>query len=265
MRDILEDALEAQAKNEEGAFDPVKQARKASKRDLPKRFYKDVTVDETEAGFSVLLDGRPIKTPARAQVAVPARALAEALAEEWAAQGKEIDPATMPMTRLVNSALDGVARDPEPVREEFVRFSGSDLLCYRADSPQELVTRQTEAWDPILAWANEHFQIRLHIMQGLMPVEQPEESLAAMARVVGDVDPLSLAALHSMTTLLGSALLGLAVFKGRLSADEAWRAAHIDEDWNIELWGEDFEAQDRRAYRYEDMKVAANMAAFLGA
>jgi len=187
------------------------------------------------------LDGRPVRTPARAIVKVGKRSIADVLAEEWRAQEKVIDPKKMPLTRLLNSAIDGVS-----------------LLCYRADDPERLVARQNDLWDPVINWAQETYSCRFLLAGGVMHVEQPEETKQAMERAINDYkDPITLAALHSMTTLLGSTLLALAVSAGYRTMQEAWDAAHLDEDWNIELWGTDEDAIARRAYRLEEMKAAA--------
>lgn len=236
---------------------PARKAQLASARPLPKRFYETVDLVE-EDGFILHLDGRPVRTPARAIIKVQHKEIADVLAEEWRAQVDVIDPKKMPLTRLLNSAIDGVANTQKLVREELVRFSGTDLICYRADKPERLVERQTKVWDPVIKWAEEAYQCRFLLAGGVMHVDQPEETKQAMITAISAYDdPLRLAALHSATTLLGSALLALCVGAGRLSRDEAWTAAHIDEDWNIEQWGSDEEAEARRAYRFEEMKAAS--------
>ena len=188
---------------------------------LPKRFYKAVTVAESrrEAGesvptFRILLDGKPIRTPAKAELAVPTRALAEAIAAEWQAQGDHIDAATMPLTRLANSAIDGVAPRLAQVRADIVAFAGNDLLCYRADGPEPLVQRQSAQWDPILGWSRKALGVRFEVATGLMPIPQPEQATAAVAASLDGLDAFRLAALHVMTTLMGSALLALAHARG---------------------------------------------------
>lgn len=254
MRDIMAD-LEAGA-------DPVARARAAQKTPLPKRFYKDVGVGEGEGGFTILLDGRPVRTPASALLAVPTRALAEAMAAEWAAQGTEIDPFSMPLTRLVNVALDRVAPEIAAVRDEVVRYAGSDLVCYRAEGPQTLVERQAHHWDGVLDWMRDQHGARFFLAQGIRHVAQPEEALAKVEQQVPR-EPLALSAVHSMTTLMGSALLALAVAEGALDAPAAWDAAHVDEDFNREQWGEDEAAAARRAARRTEMDAAAQLLALL--
>jgi chaperone required for assembly of F1-ATPase len=231
----------------------------------PKRFYRAASVEAAPAGYRVLLDGRPARTPARKEVAVPSRRLAEALAAEWAAQGDEIDPATMPLTRLVNSALDGVASREAGVRAEIAKYAGSDLLCYRASAPHEqaLARRQAAAWDPVLAWVRAELDVHLSVGPGIVPVAQPQTALAAVEGVLAGLDAFALAAHHVMTTLTGSALLALAHGRGRLTADEAWAAAHIDEDWQISQWGEDAEASARRERHWAEMQAASRLLALL--
>lgn len=238
--------------------DPVRLAQQQARPPLPKRFYKEAGVAERDGGFALVLDGRPARTPAKQFLAVPSRPAAEALAAEWNAQAEVLDPAAMPLTRLVNSALDGVAADPESVRADLLRYAGSDLLCYRAGDPARLVERQSTAWDPVLDWAHDDLGARFILAEGVMFAEQPERALDAVARALAGVgSPLALAALHSMTSLTGSVLLALAVARGRLSAAQAWAAAHVDEDYQAELWGIDDEAMERRAARWREMEAAA--------
>lgn len=240
--------------------DATRKAQGLSRAELPKRFYERVSVEPREGAFVVLLDGRELRTPARARLALPARGLAEAVAREWEAQGASIDPATMPLTRLVNSALDGVAREAEAVRADIVRYAGSDLVCYRAGDPQRLVEAQAARWDPVLAWAGEALGARFILAEGVMFTAQPEPALARMRAAVEAVPaPLTLAALHVATTLTGSALIALALAHGHLTADEAWDAAHVDEDVQMEIWGQDAEAMERRAGRRADFDAAATL------
>lgn len=226
--------------------------------ELPKRFYEDVTVDAVDGGFGLLLDGRPVKTPGRRPLVVPHRVAAEAMRVEWDAQAERIDPATMPMTRLANTVIEAIAADPAPVRDDIGRFIETDLLFYRAAAPEPLVGRQNALWNPILDWAKEAFGARFVLVEGVMHVAQPQASLDAFRKRLGAIaDPFQIAALHQATTLTGSALLAMAVNDGQVGAEEAWRLAHLDEDWNIEQWGEDDEARARRAARWEEMQVAA--------
>jgi chaperone required for assembly of F1-ATPase len=246
---------------EPGERNPLKSAQRDLKRPLPKRFYTEVSVGPCAEKFGLLLDGKPVRTPARAPLAVPNRALAEALAEEWRAQGEEINPATMPKTRLVNTALDGVSREMDAVAAEIAKFAGSDLICYRAGAPESLVEAQNAAWNEILDFFRENFSARFVCAEGVMFVEQPEESRASILRAVqqagqGEGGALKLAALHVMTTLTGSVLIALALVHGALDLGAAWAAAHIDEDFQARSWGADDEAQARRAARLKEFSAA---------
>jgi chaperone required for assembly of F1-ATPase len=254
---------------ESGERNPLKSAQRDMKRPLPKRFYAEATVVPAEGGFGVALDGRPVRTPARAPLLAPNAVLAEALVEEWRRQGEFIDPATMPKTRLVNTALDGVARAMEEVTAEIVKFSRSDLICYRAGEPEGLVAAQNAAWQPVLDFLRERFSARFICAEGVIFVEQPQESVAAVERAVrglieGPGAPLKLAALHEITALTGSALIALALAGGALDFDAAWAAAHVDEDYQMRLWGADSEALARREARKADMRAAYEVFVALG-
>jgi chaperone required for assembly of F1-ATPase len=223
------------------------------------RFYKTVTVAEEHGRFRVLLDGKTMRTPAKNELAVPTRALADAIAAEWDSQGERIDPATMPLTRLANSILDGVIGREAEVRQDIAKYAESDLVCYRAENPQDLVVRQVRAWNPVLAWAQEALGAGFQVAEGVMPVRQSDAAIAAISNALEPYDAYRLAALHVMTSLMGSVLLALAHAKGRLSAEEAWAAAHIDEDWQVSHWGEDAEAKARRDRRWADMQAASRL------
>ncbi|RWX78337.1 ATPase [Neorhizobium lilium] len=260
MRDIFPDPSEAMSHP-----DPSRRAQIQMQKPLPKRFYKEVSVAGGEGGFSVLLDGRPVKTPAKNELSAPTARLAELLRDEWANQVDVIDPRSMPVTRLLNTAIDGVAADPQPVFEDLLRFSASDMLCYRAERPDNLVARQRDHWDPILDWAAQDLGASFILIEGVMPHDQPREAVAAVAsRLRRHDSAIALAALHTITTLTGSALLALAFAEGRLTADEAWKLAHLDEDWTNEHWGTDAEAEHRRAKRLEEMQAAAAVFLALG-
>ena len=251
MRDILSDLSDA-----------MSGAQIQMKRPLPKRFYKEVSTDRTDEGHRILLDGRPVRTPAKNLLAVPSQAIADRLKAEWDGQGEEIDPAKMPVTRLVNTAVDGVASNFNAVFDEIVRFAGTDMLCYRADSPAGLVERQREGWNPVIRWAAEAKGARFILVEGVMHQEQPAPAIEAFsAALSAHRDPLALACLHTVTTLTGSALLALALVEGAIDADTAWRLAHLDEDWQIEQWGTDEEAFRRRELRRAEMDVAATVLA----
>jgi chaperone required for assembly of F1-ATPase len=240
---------------------------------MPKRFYKAVTVSPLnlslserkgqggDAGqmFELLLDGKPVRTPAKAPLAVPTRALAEAIAAEWEAQRDHINAATMPLTRLANSAIDGIAPERAKVRADIAAFAGSDLVCYRAGEPAGLVELQRRHWEPVLAWSRGALGVRFEVGTGLMPVAQSEQALRAVAAALESFDAFQLAALHVITALTGSALLALVHAHGALTAEAAWAAAHVDEDWQISQWGEDAEAKARRARRWTEMQAASRM------
>jgi len=227
--------------------------------ELPKRFYKTVATEDKGRGAVLALDGKPIRTPGKAAFALPSRGLAEAVAAEWRAQGERIDPSTMPLTRLANSAIDGVAGREQAVIEDILAIAGSDLLCYRAQGPRELTAAQTKAWDPVLAWAKQALGAPLVFAEGVVHVVQPEASLTKLRERLAGRDAFSLAALHVLTALSGSALLALAVALGRLTPEEAWKAAHVDEDFQIGQWGEDEEAKTRRENRRRDFAAAARL------
>ncbi|MBB2794684.1 UNVERIFIED_ORG: chaperone required for assembly of F1-ATPase [Rhizobium pisi] len=255
MRDLLNDLSEGLSHP-----DPIRRAQIQMKKPLPKRFYAEVAVAEHEGGFAITLDGKMVRTPARQVLAVPTEALARLVAVEWQAQGEEIDPVTMPATRLVNTALDGVATNTQAIFEDILRFSSSDLLCYRADGPELLVERQRERWDPVIDWAANDLGARFILIEGVMHHEQPREATAAFAVTLArHQSPMALAALHTITTLTGSAILALAFAEGRLTVEEVWSLAHLDEDWTIEHWGRDEEAEERRAKRFVEFKAAADV------
>lgn len=263
MRDLLND-LETNSLLSDP--DPTRRAQNQMRTPLPKRFYKDVTLADHDSGVTVHLDGRAVRTPGRAQVVLPSAAAAQLIADEYAAQAEEINPLSMPVTRLVNTAIDGVANEPDAVLEDVLRFASSDLLCYRADSPEGLIDRQSDAWDPVLDWASSALQARFALAEGVIHVKQSPMAIQALrihlGHRLGDNDAkraLRLAALHLMTSITGSALLALAVEAGEIDADQAWSAAHVDEDWQIEHWGQDAEALARRNARRRDFNAAVSM------
>lgn len=227
-----------------------------------KRFFKTVTAT-TEAPFGVRLDDRPVRTPSGKPQVVPTRALAQALAAEWAAQGDQLDLATMALTKAVNTAIDRIEPRRADVVEELSRFAGSDLLCYRATSPRELVERQMRAWDPWLAWAKLDLGIELRTATGIVHVEQEPEAIEATRRAVDTFDIFALTALHPAITISGSAVLGLAFGMGRLGADQLLSLSRVDEDYQAERWGEDAEAAAVKANRRADLLLAARMLALL--
>ena len=238
--------------------DPVEAARRGAGPEKRRRFYETVSSAAFAGvgGFEVLLDGKPAHTPAGRILAAPSAPLAQAIAAEWQAQGAVINPASMPLTRLANSIIDGVSERVDAVAAEVKKYLASDLICYRATSPQNLVERQAQHWDPIVSWADAALGARFLVTDGVVHVAQPDAALAAAGATVPR-DAWRLGAVHAATTLAGSALIALALAEGRLSADEAWIAAHIDEDWNIAQWGEDEFAKERRAFRFAEFAAAA--------
>jgi chaperone required for assembly of F1-ATPase len=227
---------------------------------LPRRFYETAATAAVADGYAVRLDDKPVRTPARRVLAAPTLALAEAIAAEWQAQKDVIDPAKMPLTRLANAIIDGVADAPLPVADEIAKYLASDLLFYRAGSPPGLVERQTLHWDPILAWARQALGADFKLGEGVVYVAQPQAALAA-ARAAIPLEPWRLGAVHVVTTLTGSALLALGMTRGALSADAAWQAAHVDEDWNMAQWGRDEMATARREFRFAEFQAAATVLA----
>lgn len=221
-----------------------------------KRFYKEATIVDAEEGFAIQLDDRPVRTPARALLALPTRALAQAVAAEWQAQGETVDPASMPMTGLANAAIDHVATNRADFAAGVARYAQSDLLCYRADGPDTLVDRQAAAWDPLLDWARGRYDVAFAVTQGIIPVPQPEETLARLAAAVEPLDPFILTGLSTLVTLSGSLVCGLAVVDGGHDIDGIWQAAEIDEAWQVEQWGEDAEATARAVRRQADFSTA---------
>jgi chaperone required for assembly of F1-ATPase len=223
-----------------------------------KRFYKNVTVDETKDGFRFLLDAKPVQTPARQPLLLPTRALAEAIAEEWRIQGDEMLPLAMPLTRLVNAVLDGVRATRADVIAAILRFGENDLLSYRAESPVALVARQLD-WNVYLDWAAERHGARLAVTAGIRHVEQSAETMAALCRAVSGLDDFHLAALHVLVSITGSLVLGLAVLDGRLTADEAFTLSRLDEAYQAERWGADREAEQRAQRLAAEMGHAAQL------
>ena len=207
-----------------------------------KRFWKQTTAEEKDGLFAVLLDGRPVKTPAKASLAVPTRALADAIAAEWDAQEKEVDPNTMPFTRMANAAIDKVSIQHDEVAQMLADYGDSDLLCYRADRPESLVTRQTAEWDPPLDWAHSEFGVRLQARAGVMHIAQDPAALGVLADRVHQMDQFRLAAFHDLVTLSGSLVLGFASALGWKDADSIWDISMLDTLWQEEQWGRDEEA-----------------------
>jgi chaperone required for assembly of F1-ATPase len=203
------------------------------------RFYKEVSTDGVGELHRVLLDGKPVKTPAGATLALPSDTLAQAIAGEWRAQDSVIQPETMILTKLANTAIDRVTPDPASTQDQILAFARTDVVCYRADVPTELVRRQELAWDPLVDWTRERFGASLHTTQGLSFVEQDQVVLRAFGGVLSGLDAFALAGLYSATSLLGSLVIALALYEGRLGPEEAFAAANLDKIYQAERWGWD--------------------------
>ncbi len=231
---------------------------------LPRRFYETVGLDTSSDGIAIVLDGKPVHTPGRAALSVPGPDLAAQIAEEWDAQKERIDPASMPLTKLANTAIDRVAPRVDAVVGELVSYGESDLLCYRAETPEGLVDLQCEHWDPVLAWARDRLNIGLTTGTGIIHVKQPELALENLRAALAEQKPFALAGVYNITTLTGSIALALSHLHGILSDEAVWAAAHVDEDWQISQWGRDDDAARRRALRFEEMRATARWLALLG-
>ncbi|SFR06698.1 ATP12 family chaperone protein [Poseidonocella sedimentorum] len=221
-----------------------------------KRFWTASEVAPEDTGFGVRLDGRPLRTPAKTPLAVPSRAMAEAIAEEWAAQGERVDPLSMPVTRAANAAIDRVVPQFEEVCDHLAEYGETDLLCYRAESPESLVQRQNAGWDPLLDWAAERYGAPLERARGVMFVPQPDASLKALSHVLRAFDPFELTAVHEFVTLTGSLILGLAAENHRMSMDDIWALSRLDQRYQQEIWGVDAEAEQENDYKLQEFKRA---------
>ena len=259
MRDVFEDIFSAPPLD---PVDPAEKVRRATRPALKRRFYTSVGVVPEAAGFAIALDGRPVRTPARRPLAAPTQKLGDAIAAEWQAQAEIIDPAKMPLTRLANTIIDGVAAAAPAIVAEIEKYLGSDLVYYRAETPAALVARQAQHWDPILAFARDRLGARFVITEGVRFVTQPDHAVTAARQAIPG-DPWRLGAVHTIMTLTGSALIALALADGALTVEAAWSAAHVDEDWNLEQWGRDETALARRAGRLAEMQAAAQVIALV--
>lgn len=230
-----------------------------------RRFYKTVGVEGGPGGWEVRLDGRPVRSPAKAVLRLPGAALAEAIAGEWAAQGEKVEPASMPLLRLACTAVDRVAPRRAAVVDDIVAYGGSDLLCYRATEPVELIARQQEIWQPLLDWAADRFGARLRVTAGIAPIDQPAPALAVLRDAVAERDDPTLAGLHALTAATGSLVIALAALEAEIDGDALWRAAQLDEDWQIERWGEDAEAAARRTALRADIDATLRFLALVAA
>jgi chaperone required for assembly of F1-ATPase len=228
-----------------------------------KRFWKAVELVRGGDGWEIRLDGKPVRTPARAALRLPNQALAEAVAEEWRATGETIDPRAMPLTSLANAAIDRVAPDKEAFAVGVARYAEADLACYRAEGPAKLVERQAASWDALLAWARRRYDVDFAITSGLIHVAQAAATIERLAHAVAVLDAFHLAGLSPLVTIGGSLLGGLAVLEKAVTADEAWKAVSIDEQWQLEQWGADAEAEAALQNRRRDFMAAASFLALL--
>lgn len=257
MRELFEDI------EDKLSPDPRVASQKSSRTPLRKKFYTSAGVSEGPDGFGVTLDGKQVRTPGKNVLAAPTRDLAEAIAAEWDAQGENIDPMSMPLTRLANSVIDGVAGNVQSVSDDAAKYLETDLLFYRAGFPEALVQKQAEHWDPVLRWAADALGAHFILGEGIVHVRQPENAVAA-ARNALPLEAWPIGAFHVVTTMTGSALLALALKHGLLDGSQVWAAAHVDEDWNSEKWGADEEVAARRASKFRDFEAAARVLKALG-
>jgi chaperone required for assembly of F1-ATPase len=228
-----------------------------------KRFWKDVTVEPEGEGWAIKLDGRPVRTPARVALAVPAEALAEAIAEEWRVVGELVDPRAMPLTGLANAAIDRVAAERKEFASDLARYAEADLACYRAEGPSILVARQEQEWDKLLAWARRRFDVDFVTTLGLMHVAQPAATVERLSHAIAALDPFRLAGLSPLVTIGGSLVAALALLEKAITPEEAWEAVSVDERWQIEQWGADAEAEATLQHRRHDFLAAARFLALL--
>lgn len=224
-----------------------------------KRFWKTVTIVDG----AIELDGRPVRTPARAALTLPTPQLAEAVAEEWRSVGEELDPRAMPLTGLANAAIDQIAPDPAPFAADLARYGESDLLCYRAELPEPLVERQAAQWNPLLDWARTRYDVHFETTAGIMHRPQPPATIARLQEVVAALDPFRLAALSPLVTISGSLVAALALLDGAADRETIWRAAQLDEDWQAEQWGQDELATRARDIRRADFDAAVRFLSLL--
>ena len=226
-----------------------------------KRFWKHVSVDAERV---VRLDDRPVRTPGRVPLALPTPALAEAVADEWRGVEETVDPRAMPLTGLANAAIDRIGMDPAPFADGLARYAESDLLCYRADSPPELVARQDAVWNPLLDWAQTRYDVHFTLVTGIMHQPQPPATVEQLGQAVAALDPFRLAALSPVVTITGSLVLSLALLEGAADVDAIWAAAHVDEDFQAEQWGEDYLALEAREAKRREFDAAVRFLQVLG-
>lgn len=229
-----------------------------------KRFWKQALAVRHDNGWAIELDGRPLRTPAKAELLLPTETLAEAVAGEWDEAGEKVDPRAMPLTGLANAAIDRVTPDAETFALGLAKFGETDLLCYRAEAPAALVERQAAAWDPLLAWARRRFDVDFEVTAGITHVPQPQATVERLGHAVAALDPFRLAAMSTLVTIGGSLVTALAVTEGAVGVEEAWQAASLDERWQLEQWGADAEAEAALANRRGDFLAAARFLELLG-
>jgi chaperone required for assembly of F1-ATPase len=228
-----------------------------------KRFYKEVKVEPAAGGFEIRLDGRPVRTPARAALALPSQRLSEAVAEEWRVQGDKVEPRSMPLTGLANAAIDRVGPERDAFAAGLAGYGESDLLCYRADGPPGLAARQQAAWDPLLAWARRRFDVDFETVTGIVHRPQPPAAVERLRRAVAARSPFELAGLAPLVTISGSLVIALALAERSIDAQTAWDAATIDEAWQAEHWGVDEEAEAVRTARRAEFDSALRFLSLL--
>lgn len=254
MREFLDDAHEHRQ-------DGYGRAQAHVKQQLPKRFYKAAAARAVEGGYAVGLDGKVPRTPGMKPVVVPHEPVAAAMAEEWTAQGELIDPATMPLVRLVNSAVEAGDETMPALRDEIVKYAGNDLLLYRADTPDALVRRQEELWDDALVKLARHYGVSFQPTIGIIHQPQPASTLTRLGAALEAETLLPLTSLNAITSITGSGLLAIALRAGLLDAERTWAAAHVDEDHNVAMWGEVEEITERRAKRRKEFDAAVRLLA----
>ncbi len=230
---------------------------------MTKRFYKEAATVNADGAFSVTLDGRAIKTPAGKTLVLPTKALAEAIAAEWDAQGDEVNPQSMPLMQLAGTAIDRVPAVRGSLIDGLLRYVDTDLLCYRASQPPELVQRQAEVWQPLLDWAEETFGAKLNVVEGVLPATQDDSAKTGFAAAMSEMDDWQLTALAEMVGVAGSIVVGFAMYAGALDGAQAFKVCHLDEDHQIERWGEDAEAMARRDKIREELHHAVTFLSLL--
>ena len=222
-----------------------------------KRFWKQAATVSKDDGWGIMLDGKPLRTPARQPLAVPTEALGEAIVEEWNSAAETVDPRAVPLTGLANAAIDRVSGDREQFAAGLASYGETDLACYRAESPRKLVERQEQAWDPLLAWARRRFDVDFTTTAGIIPVPQPEATIRRLGHAVAALDAFRLAGLAPLVTIGGSLVAALAVLEGAIGPEQAWDAVTVDDRWQLEQWGPDAEAEAVLDARRRDYFAAA--------